>query len=426
MLDSERWQIRFFTIWGAQALSMFGTALVQFAVIWWLTQTTGSATTLALSSFAALLPNVLLGPLAGALVDRWSRRVIMIVADAVAALGVLALAALFATGTIQIWHIYAVTLLRASMQTLQFPAMQASTSLMVPQSQLTRVAGLNQMLQGLVMIGAPPLGALLLGFLPLQGILLIDVATAVLGILPLFVFHIPQPAAPEGPRPSVVGDVRDGLRYVFAWPGLLILLCMAAAINLLVSPALSLKPILVTQHFGSDAVGLAWLEAAFGVGIIAGGMLLGVWGGFRRKIYTSLLGISMVGLGLLAMGVIPTAAYWGGVAAFGVIGAMIVFANGPLFALVQATVAPEMQGRVFTLMGSISGAAAPLGLLLAGPAADLVGVQAVYLAAGATCLLVACAAALTPAVVTLEDQARAAGPGAEVPAPTGETQLAAE
>ncbi|HMQ31603.1 MAG TPA: MFS transporter, partial [Chloroflexaceae bacterium] len=214
MSDGERWQIRFFTIWGAQALSMFGTSLVQFAVIWWLTQTTGSATTLALASLAALLPNVLLGPLAGALVDRWNRRVVMIVADAVAAMGVLALAALFATGTIQIWHIYAATLLRATMQVFQFPAMQASTSLMVPQGQLTRVAGLNQMLQGLTMIAAPPLGALLLGFISVQGILLIDVATAALGIMPLLFFRIPQPAARPGPRASVLADMRAGLGYV--------------------------------------------------------------------------------------------------------------------------------------------------------------------------------------------------------------------
>lgn len=417
MTDTSRWQPRFFTIWGAQAVSMFGTSLVQFAIVWWLTQATGSATALALATLAAILPNVLLGPLAGALVDRWNRRLVMIAADAIAAIGVLVLAALFATGGVQIWHIYAITLLRATMQTFQFPAMQASTSLLVPPEQLTRVAGLNQMLQGLTMIAAPPLGALLLGFISVQGILLIDVVTALLGILPLFFFHIPQPAAaqPAG-RTSVLADMRAGLSYVYRWPGLLILLCMAAAINLLVAPAMSLKPILVIRHFGGDAVSLAIIESAFGIGIIVGGVLLSVWGGFKRRIFTSLLGVALIGVGLAAIGLMPAGAFWGGVAAMGLVGAMVVFANGPLMAVMQATVAPEMQGRVFTLMGSASAAMAPVGLLLAGPAADRLGVQAVYLAGGAICLLMAALAALTPVVVNLEaDAAQRTGPAASEP-----------
>lgn len=424
---ADRWQVRFFTIWGAQAISMFGTALVQFAVVWWLTRTTGSATTLALATLAAMLPGVLLGPLAGALVDRWDRRAVMIVADAVAALGVLALAALFATGSIQVWHVYAITLLRATMQTFQLPAMQASTSLIVPQEQLTRVAGLNQMLQGLTMIAAPPLGALLLSLLEVQGVLLIDVGTALLGILPLFFFSIPRPPAAErAAGASVLADMGAGLAYIYRWPGLLILLCMAAAINLLVAPAMALKPILVTGHFGGDAVSLAIFESAFGVGVIAGGVLLGVWGGFRRRIVTSLLGIGAAGAGLLALGLMPAGAYWGGVAAMGAVGSMLVLANGPLLAVMQATVAPEMQGRIFTLLGSVSGAMIPVGLLLAGPAADRLGVQAAYLAGGAICALMAVAAALTPAVLRLEEGAAGRGGAATEPGPQAEARLASD
>lgn len=423
MSDSSRWQARFFTIWGGQALSMFGTSLVQFAMVWWLTQTTGSATALAFATLAAILPGVLLGPLAGALVDRWNRRAVMIVADAVAALGVLALAALFASGAIQVWHVYVVILLRATMQVFQLPAMQASTSLMVPPGQLTRVAGLNQMLQGLTMIAAPPIGALLLSVAAVQSILLIDVATALLGILPLLFLRIPQPpAAAPAARLSVLGDMRAGLAYVLAWPGMLLLICMAAAINLLVAPAMSLQPILVTRHFGGGAAGLALLQSALGVGIIVGGALLGVWGGFRRRIHTSLLGLAGLGAGLITIGLMPAGAFWGAVAAMGLVGVTVVLTNGPLMAVMQATVAPEMQGRVLTLVNSVSGAMAPLGLVLAGPAADRLGVQAGYLAGGALCVLMAAAAALTPVVVGLEERA---GPAAAEAAPV-EARLAAE
>jgi len=415
MIETNRWQARFFTIWGAQAISMLGTSLVQFAIVWWLTDTTGSATTLALATLATMLPNVLLGPLAGALVDRWNRRAVMIVADAVAALGVLVLAMLFAAGGVALWHVYAVLLLRATMQAFQFPAMQASTSLMVPQEQLTRVAGMNQMIQGLTMIAAPPLGALLLSVGTVQNILLIDIATAAIGILPLLLFRIPQPRAtqPDGGT-SVVAEMRAGLGYVLRWPGLLILLGMAAAINLLVAPAMALQPILVTRHFGGGVIDLALVESAFGMGIIVGGVLLGVWGGFKRRIVTSLMGVGGIGAGLLAVGLMPAGALWGGAAAIGLVGVMVVLANGPLMAVMQATVAPEMQGRVFTLVGSVSGAMAPVGLLLAGPAADRLGVQAGYMAGGAICVLMAIVAARTPAVITLEDQA--AERGAEGPA----------
>lgn len=425
MIEPNRWQTRFFTIWGAQALSMFGTSLVQFAMVWWLTETTGSATSLAIAMIAVMLPNVLLGPLAGALVDRWNRRIVMIVADAVAALGVLALAALFATGAVQIWHIYAVMLLRATMQVFQFPAMQASTSLMAPPEQLTRVAGLNQTLQGLMLIAAPPIGALLLGVVSVQSILLIDVATALLGILPLFFFRIPQPRVAEpAAKASVLADMRAGLAYIYAWPGMLLLLCMAAAINLLLAPAMSLKPILVTQHFGGDVVSLAIIEAAFGIGIIVGGVLLSIWGGFKRRIYTSLLGLSALGAGLVAIGLLPASAFWGGVAAMGLVGAMVAFANGPLMAVMQATVAPEMQGRVFSLAASVSGAMAPVGLILAGPAADRFGVQAGYVAGGVICLLMTVAALLTPAVVNLEERAaQRAGAEATPPEPAPQTEM---
>src|SRR4030095_10514381 len=190
---STNWATRFFTIWMGQALSLFGSALVQFALIWWLTQKSGPATLLAVATLVGMLPQIVIGPFAGALVDRWNRRIIMMVADGTIAAFSLLLAYLFATGTIQIWHIYAIMAVRAIGSAFHFPAMSASTPLMVPKEQLTRVNGLNQALQGVNSLLGPPLGALLLGILPTQGILLIDVGTALLAILPLLFLSVPQP-----------------------------------------------------------------------------------------------------------------------------------------------------------------------------------------------------------------------------------------
>src|SRR5215216_6313487 len=153
---THKWTGRFFTIWFGQALSLFGSALVQFALIWWLTQKSGSATVLAVATLVGMLPQIVIGPFAGALVDRWNRRLIMIFADATIALFSLLLAYLFATGVVQIWHIYAVMAVRSLGGAFHFPAMAASTPLMVPKEQLTRINGLNQALQGVNGLVAPP------------------------------------------------------------------------------------------------------------------------------------------------------------------------------------------------------------------------------------------------------------------------------
>ncbi|MFN2166614.1 MAG: MFS transporter, partial [Anaerolineae bacterium] len=230
----------FSTIWTGQVFSLLGSELVQFALVWWLTITTGSATTLALATMMAVLPRVLVGPFAGALVDRWNRRRVMMVADGLSALVVVGLAALFAFDAVQVWHIYVAMFIRAACGAFHWPAMQASTTLMVPEEHLARIAGLNQALQGLGAIVAPPLGALLLEVLPVQGVLAIDVLTAMLAIAPLVFIHIPQPrqSVPkeQAARPSIGADLREALHFLRDWPGILMIIGIAMLVNLLIFP----------------------------------------------------------------------------------------------------------------------------------------------------------------------------------------------
>ena len=186
----------------------------------------------------------------------------------------------------EIWHVYALMLFRALLGAFQWPAFQASTSLMVPKEQLSRVAWFNQSLQGLVSILAPPLGALLFDVLPTQYILAIDVATAFLAIGPLLVIAVPQPPrAPdaEGGWRSVVADMREGMRFVWDWKGLRIIMGMSMIINLVINPGFSLLPIVVTDHFRGGALELAYLQSAGGIGMIIGGLVLGVWGASRTR-----------------------------------------------------------------------------------------------------------------------------------------------
>ena len=415
------WQAHFISFWTGQAVSLFGTALVQFALVWWLTNRTHSATVLAAASLAAMLPGILLAPIAGVWVDRWNRRWVMILSDGLVAAASLVLIALFALGAAQVWEIYIILFIRSAGNAFQYPAMQASTSLMVPEEQLARVAGLNQTLQGAMAIVAPPVGALLLQTIPLQAILSIDVVTALLGITPLFFVHVPQPAPraeAAGQRPAFWTEMRAGLRYVLAWPGLLALIGMAVVLNLLFSPAGALLPILVTQHFGGGALQLASLDSAEGVGLVAGGLLLSMWGGFRKRMVTTLTGLLGLSLGIGLLGLLPGNLFWLAAAAMFIVAVMQVMTNGPIMAVLQATVAPDMQGRVFSLVSALATAMVPLGLLVAGPVADALGVQSWYLLAGGVGLAMGVAGFFLPAVVHLEDQAVARrAPAATMTAP---------
>jgi DHA3 family macrolide efflux protein-like MFS transporter len=413
-----RWQTPFFTLWSSQALSLFGSSLVQFALIWWLTSTTQSATVLALASLVGLLPNVILGPLAGVVVDRFSRKTLMLASDGVVAAVTIGLALLFATGNIQIWHVFVALFVRSAAGTVQFPAMQASTSLMVPDAHLARIAGLNQMLQGGMSIVAPPVGALLLETLPMQGVLFVDVGTAALAILILALVRIPQPARRPveagSAKPSFMSELRGGFSYVWRWPGMMIMLFMAMAVNFLLTPAAALLPILVTKHFQGGVVQLATVEAAFGIGVIVGGLLLGVWGGFKRRMVTALTGLLGIGLGFLLVGLMPASAFLPAVGFMFLAAMMNPITNGPLFAILQSSVAPDMQGRVFSLIGALSSLMAPLSLAIGGPVADALGVQSWYIIGGIACLVIAVSCFFIPSVMHLEDH-KTDGPAPAVP-----------
>lgn len=400
----------FFVLWAGQAVSIFGSRLSQFALIWWLTVESGSATALATASLVGLLPSVVLGPIIGALVDRWNRKRILFIADSAVALASLVLATLFFFDVVALWHVYLVLFARAVGGGFHEPTMMATTSLMVPERHLNRVQGMNQTLSGVSGVAAAPLGAALVTVLPLAGVLLIDAATALFAVVPLLFLAIPQPVRVEtleegvrGPLRALGDDLLVGLRYVQGWTGLWQLLGLATVVNLLFAPAFALLPLLVTDHFGGGALQLGALEAAAGVGMISGGVLLGVWGGFNRRMMTTLFGLAVLGLSTAVLGAAPAGLFTFAVAAQFVLGAALPFTNGPLFATLQAVVAPELQGRVFTLAGSLAGMAAPLGLLVAGPVADLIGVRALYLISGAACVLLSLVGLQLKAVLRLEE-----------------------
>jgi MFS transporter, DHA3 family, macrolide efflux protein len=394
----------FFILWGGQALSLIGSQSVQFAIVWWLNVETGSAAVLATASFFALAPQVLLGPLLGAFVDRHNRQRVMLLADGGVAAASLVLAGLFAAGMAAPATIYALLFVRSIGNGLHTPAMLATTSLMVPPDMLVRIQGANQALQGGMMIIAAPIGALLATMLPMPGVMLVDVATAAFAIVPLLVLTLPNPS--RGPSEgsgwrALTRDLLEGVRDLRRRHGHAALVAIAAATNLWLVPAFALLPLLVSAELGAGAGRLAAMSSFFGLGIFVGGALLGAWGGFRKRITTAIAALGGLGLAVLAVGL--SAAGWPATAAIFAVGLMLPLVNGPIQAILQTTIEPHMQGRFFSTMTSVAGLAAPIGLMLAGPVAELLGVRSWFIGGGIVCVIMAGAMTQIRSILDMED-----------------------
>lgn len=397
------WVGRFALFWGSQTIARFGGSFSNFALIWWVAQTYGTATALATGTMISMLPGIVLGPLIGTIVDRNNRKLFIVASNVIYALSAGALFMLAHYQLLEIWHLYVVMFINSLAGQFHYMAVMAATPMLVPNDQLQRVSGLSQLREGAVAIVAPPVGALLLELIHLDGILLLEVATGIAAALIMVGIAIPNPPAPPvEERKSVLGDLRAGLRYVLGWPSLLALMSIAMVLNLLFNPAFSLIPLLVKNVLQGGALQLAWLEMALGIGMIVGSLLLAAWGGFRTRIYTMVLGVLGMGIAAVVLARVGANGLYMAIGSMAVFGLVQPLANGPIFAIIQARVAPEMQGRVMGFMGSLAGAVSPIGLLLAGPVSDQFGLQSWYLAAGVMSLLTVPLVLLWPLVRDIE------------------------
>lgn len=374
------WQTRFWSVFGGQALSLIGSALTQFVLLWWITDTTGSVSALATAGLVALLPQALLGPVGGALADRYSRRFIMIASDTVSALCMVVLIGLFLSGRVELWHVYTMMFIRSAMQAFQSPAAAASTAMLVPQTFISRAAGLNQSLQGVMLVAAAPLGALALSAMPIGYALAIDVVTALLGVVPLLVFTIPQARAAKGVT-TFWKEIRAGFDVVWHNPGFLRLYGLMAVVVMCVMPSFTLVPLLVKEHFGGGVSEVALMEGLAGVGMLAGGLLAALIAA-RRKVLWILGGFAVSSFLLGLVGFAPRNMLWLAIAFWALSGTAYILGNAPMTALIQTTVPNHLQGRVLSLLTTVMALAAPIGLAVASPLGDLIGIRWLFVAMG--------------------------------------------
>ena len=355
---------------------------------------------LATASLMAFLPDLLIGPFAGVLVDRLDRKKIMIAADGFTAFATGVLVLLYWSGNVELVYVYGLLFARSLGSAFHFSAMESSISLMVPKNQLQRISGLQQSVNGLVNIIGPPISAFLIAFFPLEWILAIDIVTAIIAILPLLVTRIPR-LEKTGKRltvQSVLSDFKVGLEFLLNWKSMLMFAFMIMLVHVVVIPAMSLMPLLVTDNFDGGATEFALIESVFGGGILVGGLTLTAWGGFSKKTKTIISSLIFCGFGFLVVWAAPSAKFY-----IGILGTFIFAFSASIGALQKSVIPAEIQGRVFTLIRSATNAMPAMGLAIAGPITEQIGIKSWYLAGGLVFILVGIAAGLIKEVRDIEE-----------------------
>lgn len=372
----------FLLVASGQFVSLTGTAMSQFALSIWAWQETGQATALALVNVFGLIPLILLSPIAGALVDRWNRKLVMMLSDLGAGVATIAIFLLYSAGALEIWHLYVAAVITGAFQTFQWPAYSAAIAMMVPKAQYTRANALYGLAESASGILAPSLAAALLAgavigsttLLPaigVGGVLALDIITFLAAIGTLLVIHVPQPersAAGERARGSLWKEAVYGFQYIFARRSLLGLQLVFMIGNFFTSAAFTVFTPMILSRTNNDEPTLGLVQSAFGVGGVVGGLLLTAWGGPKRRVHGVLLGWIVSSLGIVLLGVGRGLAVWVFAALFtSLISPIINSANQSIW---QAKVPPDIQGKVFSARRMIAWLVNPLGALIAGPLAD--------------------------------------------------------
>lgn len=363
----------FTLVWLGQLISLLGTAMTQFAITIWAYKVTGQATALALVGVFAFGPTVLLSPIAGALVDRWNRKLVMMLSDLGAGVATIALLLLYATGNLQIWHLYVAGAFEGIFQAFQFPAYSAAITMMLPKDQYVRASGLMSLAESAAGIVAPILAGILLGVIDIAGIMAIDVVTFVIAIGFLLRVHIPEPeTTAEGlaGQGSLVEESLFGFRYILARPSLLGLQLVFLGINLIATFSTILLAPMILAHTANNELALGGVRSAMGFGGVAGGLLLSTWGGPKRRIHGVLQGMVLGSAALVVVGLARGVPFWAAGAFLMML--FIPLINGSNQAIWQAKVPADIQGRVFAVRRLIAQITAPVAMLLAGPLADYV------------------------------------------------------
>ena len=397
--DSESmpgWKKKVAVFLVGQTITTFGSLLVQYALLWHLTLTTKSGVVLALAAVFGFLPQAIVSIFAGVWADRVNRKVMIIVSDSTIALATLVLAFFMLSGVDDLWLVFLVMAVRSVGAGIQMPAISALIPQIVPSDKLMRVNGINSSVQSSLLIIGPVAAAGIYSTVSLAAILFVDVVTAVIGLTLLATIAVPTLSrAASNDKPSYFTDLKEGLNYIFSHDLVRWVMVIYSIVFLLVVAPSNLSPLMLVRTFGSDVWLLTILELSFGIGMVAGGALMAIFASKVDRLGTMVGTSILFGVLAVVMGFTTNLILFSSL--FFLIGLAVPAFSTSSMTLLQETVEPERQGRVFGFVGIVMAVAMPVGMAVLGPLADIVSVEILLIATGAITVLIAVVAVLLPA-----------------------------
>ncbi|KGE13575.1 MFS transporter [Sphingobacterium deserti] len=400
----ENWKKKFLFIWVGQFVSLISSSAVNFAIIIWLSIVHGSAEVLAFSAIAAMLPGAIIGPFAGVYIDRWDRKKTMMLADTFVAACTLVMSISFYMGHESLLLIYVMLGLRSVGSAFHMPAMQAAIPMIAPESELLRIAGINQTIQSISSIAGPALGALAISLMSIGNVLLLDIGGAIIAVSSLLLIHIPNPKIAEKARASfaqVWGDLHAGFQEIIHNKGLMWLFLFSTIVTFCIMPIAVLFPLLTLNHFHGGKWEMSIIEMMWGVGMLVGGGLIGIFKPSFSKVLLINCTYILLGFSLGLSGSLSSNAFYIFVGLTIIGGVAAAVYNACFMTVLQEEVRPELMGRVFSLYFSIAIIPTVLGLLGTGWAADAFGVNYLFIALGCVIILIGVFSFFNPSLLRL-------------------------
>lgn len=383
--DTSHWRRRVALFLISQNISLFGSAVVGFAIVWHITLETSSGKWLMLSTLFGVVPQIMISLFGGVWADRYNRKVLIMAADGFIALATFGLALAFMLGYGRLELLLAVSAVRSLGGGIQMPAVGAIYPQLVPQDKLTKVQGISQTLSSVLLLIAPAVGGVVLSSLGIVGAFFVDVVTAALAIVVMSFIKVAKVERSDNPL-SMWSDLKEGLGYTFSHPVLRRIILYYMLSFFLVTPAIILSPLMVERTFGSDVWRLTANEVVWTVGSLIGGLFVSIKGEFKDKIKT--VALCLVAFGVLFAILGMAASFFIFLVIMGLSGLFLPPMHTAQTVHIQEITEPQMLGRVFSIVQLISGSAMPLAIILFGPMADAISVESILIGTGAALTVV--------------------------------------
>lgn len=382
----QNWKHSIIRFLSAQTISLFGSSIVQYAIVWYITLTTSSGKMLMFSTLCGFFPQIIISLFAGVFIDRYNRKKMVMLSDSAIAVSTLLLALSFLAGYKNIWLLFAVLIVRSAGTGIQTPAVNAIIPQIVPTERLMKINGINSTLSSVIMFISPAVSGAILSVANLETTLFIDVFTAVIGVGITSTVSIKPYVKQLQDGNSYLEEIKNGFAYLKENRFIKRLLIFQLIILFLISPSAFLTPLMVSRSFGSEVWRLTASEMSYSLGMITGGLLIASWGGFKKKLNTTLLAGAFYGIMMIGLGTAPVFLIY--LICNTLIGITSPCYNAPITVTIQEKVIPEMHGRIFSFMQIATSCSLPLGMVLFGPLADIIKVQSLLTVSGTMVLVI--------------------------------------